>query len=66
MANQCFVVRVNRIGADGFNTAHSDDTNFIDFSNENIMSTADNQYLIISSQLEFSKLEQCTDNFQQF
>jgi omega-amidase len=66
MENQCFVVGVNRIGADGFDIAHSGGTTFIDFTGENIISAEDNQQQVISTQLDFSKLEQFKEKFPAF
>lgn len=66
MENQSFVVGVNRIGADGFNSAHSGGTTIIDYTGENIISAEDNQQQIISATLDFSKLEQFKAKFPAF
>ncbi|PKI14895.1 amidohydrolase [Colwellia sp. 12G3] len=66
MENQSFVVGVNRIGDDGRNTPHSGGTTIIDFTGETIVSAADNQQQIITTQLDFSKLEQFKNDFPAF
>ncbi|ALO34182.1 carbon-nitrogen hydrolase [Colwellia sp. MT41] len=66
MENQCFVVGVNRIGADGSNTPHSGGTTIIDFTGETIVYAADNLQQIITTQLDFSTLEQFKDDFPAF
>jgi len=66
MENQTFVVGVNRVGADGRNTAHSGGTAIIDFSGETIICAADNQQQIITTQLDFSKLEKFKSDFPAF
>lgn len=66
MENQTFVVGVNRVGADGRNTPHSGGTAIIDFTGENIVSAADNQQQIITTQLDFSKLEKFKHDFPAF
>ena len=66
MENQSFVVGVNRVGADGVDTAHSGGTTIIDFTGETIVAASDNQQQIITTQLDFSKLEQFKDNFPAF
>jgi len=66
MENQSYVVGVNRIGADGFNTAHSGGTTIINFSGENIISAGDNQQQIISTKLDFTKLERFKAGFPAF
>jgi len=66
MENQSFVVGVNRVGADGVDTAHSGGTTIIDFTGETIVAATDNQQHIITTQLDFSKLEQFKDNFPAF
>ena len=66
MENQTFVVGVNRIGEDGRNTPHSGGTTIIDFSGETIVCADDNQQQIITTQLDFSKLEKFKDDFPAF
>jgi len=66
MENQAFVVGVNRIGEDGKNTPHSGGTTIIDFSGENIVCAVDNQQQIISTQLDFTKLEKFKEDFPAF
>ena len=66
MENQSFVVGVNRVGADGVDTAHSGGTTIIDFTGETLVAATDNQQQIITTQLDFSKLEQFKDNFPAF
>ncbi|NQZ23834.1 MAG: amidohydrolase [Colwellia sp.] len=66
MENQAFVVGVNRIGEDGKNTPHSGGTTIINFSGETIVCAADNQQQIISTQLDFSKLEKFKHDFPAF
>jgi omega-amidase len=66
MENQTWVVGVNRIGDDGRNTPHSGGTTIIDFSGETIISAADNQQQIITTQLDVSKLEKFKHGFPAF
>ena len=66
MENQSMVVGVNRIGADGNNTAHSGGTIMLDFNGETIIFAADNQQQIITAQLDFSKLEKFKHDFPAF
>ncbi len=66
MENQSFVVGVNRIGADGNDTAHSGGTTVIDFTGENIITATDNQQQIITTQLDFSALAKFKEGFQAF
>jgi len=66
MENQAFVVGVNRIGEDGKNTPHSGGTTIIDFSGETIISATDNQQQIISTQLDFTKLDKFKHSFPAF
>jgi len=66
MENQSFVVGVNRIGEDGINTPHSGGTSIINFTGETIVCAADNQQQIISTQLDFSKLEKFKQSFPAF
>lgn len=66
MENQSFVVGVNRVGADGVDTAHSGGTTIIDFTGKTIVAATDNQQQIITTQLDFSKLEQFKGNFPAF
>lgn len=66
MENQSYVVGVNRIGADGANTAHSGGTAIIDFTGETLISAADNQQQIITAALDFNKLEQFKTKFPAF
>ncbi|HCM47873.1 MAG TPA: amidohydrolase [Colwellia sp.] len=66
MENQTFVVGVNRVGEDGRNTPHSGGTTIIDFTGDTIVSAADNKQQIITTQLDFSKLEQFKQDFPAF
>jgi predicted amidohydrolase len=66
MENQAFVVGVNRVGEDGRNTAHTGGTTIIDFSGETIVCADDNQQQIITTQLDFSKLEKFKNDFPAF
>jgi len=66
MENQTWVVGVNRIGDDGNNTSHSGGTTIIDFRGETIISAADNQQQIITTQLDFSQLEKFKHGFPAF
>ncbi|WOH38458.1 amidohydrolase [Thalassotalea fonticola] len=66
MENQTWVVGVNRIGEDGRNTSHSGGTTIIDFSGKTIISAVDNQQQIITTQLDFSKLEKFKHDFPAF
>jgi prepilin-type processing-associated H-X9-DG protein len=66
MENQSFVVGVNRIGEDGNNTPHSGGTTIINFNGESIVCADDNQQQIITTQLDFSKLEKFKHNFPAF
>lgn len=66
MENQSFVVGVNRIGLDGNGTAHSGGTAIIDFCGEIIVSATDEQEQIITTQLDFNKLEKFKSGFPAF
>ncbi|MFQ3313480.1 MAG: omega-amidase [Colwellia sp.] len=66
MENQTFVVGVNRIGEDGRKTPHSGGTTIINFTGDSIVSAADNKQQIITTQLDFSKLEQFKQHFPAF
>jgi len=66
MENQAYVVGVNRIGNDGINTEHSGGTAIYDFLGETITAATDNQQQIISTTLDFDKLEQCKKKFPVF
>lgn len=63
MENQTMVVGVNRIGEDGINTSHSGGTTIINFYGETVISAADNQQQIISTRLDFSKLDKFKQKF---
>ena len=66
MENQTFVVGVNRTGDDGNNTAHSGGTTFINFDGENILCTDDHQQHIITTTLDFNKLDEFRNKFPAF
>jgi predicted amidohydrolase len=66
MENQSFVVGVNRVGEDGNSTGHSGGTTVINFTGDTIVVAVDNQQQIISTQLDFSKLDKFKDNFPAF
>jgi predicted amidohydrolase len=66
MENQTFVVGVNRTGDDGNNTAHSGGTTFINFDGENILCADDNQQHIITTTLDFNKLDEFRNKFPAF
>ncbi len=66
MENQTYVIGVNRVGDDGNNVPHSGGTAMIDFCGEIITSATDEQEQIITTQLDFSKLEQFKANFPAF
>jgi predicted amidohydrolase len=66
MENQTFVVGVNRIGDDGNQTPHSGGTTIINFDGENIVCADDNQQKIITTKLDFSKLDEFRHKFPAF
>jgi predicted amidohydrolase len=66
MENQSFVVGVNRIGPDGNDMPHSGGTTVINFDGENILSATDHQQQIITTQLDFSKLDKFKNQFPAF
>jgi len=66
MENQTMVVGVNRVGKDGRNTEHSGGTTILNFNGETIVNAADNQQQIITTELDFSKLEKFKNNFPAF
>ena len=66
MENQTFVVGVNRTGDDGNNTAHSGGTTFINFDGENILCADDHQQHIITTTLDFNKLDEFRNKFPAF
>ena len=66
MENQTFVVGVNRTGDDGNNTAHSGGTTFINFDGKNILCADDNQQHIITTTLDFNKLDEFRNKFPAF
>lgn len=66
MENQAYVIGVNRVGNDGNNVPHSGGTAIIDYSGEIITCATDNQQQIITTQLDFTKLEKFKNDFPAF
>ncbi|MBR8841918.1 amidohydrolase [Pseudoalteromonas sp. JC3] len=61
--NQCFVLAVNRVGEDGYGTAHNGGTKAIDFNGNSIVSAADDQAEVITVKLKLSDLQQYKAKF---
>ena len=66
MENQAFVVGVNRVGKDGPGVGHCGGTAIYDFVGETIVAAEDNRQMVISCELDFSKLEKFKQNFPAF
>ncbi|AXQ99380.1 amidohydrolase [Pseudoalteromonas piscicida] len=61
--NQCFVLAVNRVGEDGYGTAHNGGTKAIDFNGNSLASARDNQAEVITVKLKLSDLQQYKAKF---